>query len=165
MADAVERAREARGALERLGSHIPGFRGYLERELRREMDHLLRFELAARLDRARDGVARHLGALAPASPTVTRLASLDKALDTVANTLRHAGTGYAGAFAALKVHEEQLVTLYRYDESLLHHVETAVAAAGRLAADDAALARLEESVSALRSSVEGRDAAVRSVFA
>ena len=53
MSEELERARERRNILERLGSKIPGFSGYLEREMRREVDKLQRDWLADQVDRAR----------------------------------------------------------------------------------------------------------------
>ena len=53
MNDGMERARDRRNILEQLGAKIPGFRGYLEREMRREVDKLQRDWLAAQVDRAR----------------------------------------------------------------------------------------------------------------
>ena len=46
MSEELERARERRNILERLGAKIPGFSGYLEREMRREVDKLQRDWLA-----------------------------------------------------------------------------------------------------------------------
>ncbi len=53
MNDGMERARERRNILEELGSKIPGFSGYLERELRRDVDKIQRDWLADQVDRAR----------------------------------------------------------------------------------------------------------------
>ena len=53
MNDEMERARDRRNILEKLGAKIPGFHGYLEREMRREVDKLQRDWLAAQVDRAR----------------------------------------------------------------------------------------------------------------
>jgi hypothetical protein len=46
-----ETIREQRNALERLIARIPGFRGYHDREARREADKLLREHGATRLER------------------------------------------------------------------------------------------------------------------
>lgn len=46
MDDARVAVREARNLLERLDARVPGFAGYLERELRREVDQRLRADLA-----------------------------------------------------------------------------------------------------------------------
>jgi hypothetical protein len=162
--DAVGRARAARGALERLGARVPGFAGYLERELRREMDQLLRRELATHIERARSGVLRHLATATPLAAEVSRLAAVEKALDGAAHRLRHAGSGYAGAFAAAKVREEQLEALYRFDEELAALVAAAVDASGNLAGGSEAVAVLESASTDLARAIEDRDAVIRSAF-
>lgn len=164
MADALERARAARTWLERLGTRIPGYRGYLERELRREVDQVLRTELAGRIDRARDGVRTFQRRLRlDQADLLQRLSSADKRLDHVANVLRHAGSGYAGLFDATKVREEELATLYRFDLALVDGIDSLVAAAVGLDGE-AAVQRLEQQLLDVGSQVEGRDGIVRSVL-
>ena len=133
MDDALDHARETRSLLERLGARVPGFTGYLERELRREVDQLLRAELAGRLDALAPSVSAyartlHLGA----AGRLDHLASLDKRLDGTANAIRHAGSGYAGLFDAAKVREEELEALYRFDLALVEGVDAVREAAGVL---------------------------------
>jgi hypothetical protein len=163
--DALDRARGSRTSLERLGASIPGFRGYLERELRREVDQLLRAELAARIDTARQRVMAFAKTLPLArSALLVRLSGEEKRLDQLANTLRHAGSGYAGLFDAVKLREEQLETLYRYDLSLVESVDGLVAIASQLAADAGVAAELEAATEKVGAAIAGRDAAVKSVL-
>lgn len=164
MADALERARAARTWLERLGARVPGYKGYLERELRREVDQVLRAELAARIDRARDGVRAFQRRLRlDQSGLLQRLSSADKRLDHVANVLRHAGSGYAGLFDAVKVREEELGTLYRFDLALVEGIDALVAAAEGLAGE-ADVGRIEELLADIGKQVESRDGVVKSVL-
>ena len=166
MDDAVAAAREARTLLERLGARVPGFTGYLERELRREVDQLLRADLAGRLDAARAGVGEFTRTLHLGVPgRLERLASIEKALDGAANGLRHAGSGYGGMFDAVKVREEQLEALYRFDLDLVGHVDAARDAAGALSGGDEAITRLERAVAAVQDALERRHETVRAVFA
>jgi hypothetical protein len=166
MNDAVTQAREARSLLERLGARVPGFSGYLERELRREVDQLLRGELAGRLDTARAALAAHTRTLhLGADGRLGRLASLDKTLDALANAIRHAGSGYAGLFDAAKVREEQLEALYRFDLDLVGRVDAVRESAGALAPGEATVVRLEEAVDRVRAAVAGREQVVRGAFA
>ncbi|HQN97186.1 MAG TPA: hypothetical protein PLM61_12485, partial [Thermoanaerobaculales bacterium] len=53
MSDGVERAQGRRNLLERIAARIPGIKGYLDRELRREVDKMQRDWLAEQVDRAR----------------------------------------------------------------------------------------------------------------
>lgn len=166
MDDATVAAREARNLLERLGARVPGFSGYLERELRREVDQRLRADLAGRLDTTRAGVAAfsrtlHLGA----AGRLERLAALEKSLDGVANALRHVGSGYAGMFNAVKVREEQLEALYSFDLDLVERVDAAREASAALGADQETINRLEQTVAAVQAAVAGRERAVLGAFA
>jgi hypothetical protein len=121
----LDKARSAQNALERLAGAIPGFKGYRERELRRDADRLQREHLASRLDankKALDAVADQ----------ATRGGSLDvindvetarKRLDRVAMRLRPAPRGYSGFFDAVKVDEAALGRVYELDLSLIESVE------------------------------------------
>jgi len=165
--DAVQRGRDARTWIERIGARVPGFSGYLERELRREVDQMLRAQLAARLDGARGRLAEYLRRL-PLSATaeIGRLSSLDVGLDAAANRLRHAGSGYAGLFDAVKVREAELERLYRHDLAMVEAVDALGAAVARLRGDGPeAIAAVEAGLAAVRAQIDGRDAVVKSVFA
>ncbi|HVN75258.1 MAG TPA: hypothetical protein VMT19_03005 [Thermoanaerobaculaceae bacterium] len=165
MIDSVTKGREARNLLERLGARVPGFSGYLERELRREVDQLLRSDLAGRLDSARAGVAAFARSLRlGAGGRLERVASLDKALDALANAVRHAGSGYAGLFDAARVREEQLEALYRFDLGLVDAVDAVREAATGLGEDEATLVRLEQAVSRVQAEFARREQVVQGVF-
>lgn len=164
MVEAVDKARAARTWSERLAARIPGFSGYLERELRREVDQMVRAELAVRLDRARDGVQVFQRRLRLDQPgLVQRLAALDRRLDQLGNTLRHAGSGYAGMLDAVKVRGAELDALVRFDLALTEGVD-AVLETARALGDEAGLARLEAQLSAVAEQVGNREAVVRSVL-
>ena len=165
--DAVQRGRDARTWVERIAARVPGFEGYLERELRREVDQVLRAQLAARLDGARGRLGEYLRRL-PLSATaeIGRLAALDAGLDAAANRLRHAGSGYAGLFDAVKVREAELELLYRHDLAMVEAVDALGAAVARLPGEGgAAVAAVEAGLAAVRAQIDGRDAVVKSAFA
>ncbi len=133
MMDGFANARARRTWLERLGEKIPGFRGYLDRELRREVDKMQRDFLAAEVDRARQGVQAKIrvwsrkGALEHLDIASTT----EKLLDRLANRIRHADYGSSGFFDAVKIGEAELEELYRFDLELSQSVE---ALAGQIAA-------------------------------
>jgi uncharacterized protein YukE len=166
MGDAMDRARAARNVLERLGKKVPGFSGYLDRELTREMDQLVRAHLANSQDAARASVAEytrtlHLGA----AGRIERLGSLDKELGALANAVRHAGAGYAGFFDAMKVKKEQLEAVYHLEVTFVEDVEAVAAAAEHLSEGEEALDTLSKAVAKLRVRFEGRDQALKGAFA
>lgn len=155
MAGVVDRARRERTLIERLGARVPGFSGYLDRELRREVDELLRRHLAGRIDAARREVAVVMAGLTlQQAAQLRRLNRVDKELDALAGRLRAAGAGYSGLFDAVKVGEEQLKRLYEVDLSLVEDVETlATIAGGRHGEWESDLERLVER---LRQAIEAR---------
>ena len=125
MLDGFENARDSRNWLEKLGEKIPGFRGYLDRELRREVDKIQRDFLASEVDRARQGVqAKIRGWSRKGSLDHLDIASTtEKLLDRLANRIRHADYGSSGFFDAVKIGEAELQELYRFDLELSLAVE------------------------------------------
>jgi hypothetical protein len=126
----LDKARSGQNTLERLASAIPGFKGYRERELRRDADRLQREHLAGRLEANKK-------ALSELADQATRVGSLDaindieaarKRLDRVAARLRYAERGYSGFFDAVKVDETVLARVYELDLSLLEGIEAVRAA-------------------------------------
>lgn len=166
MGDAMEKARAARNVLERLGKKIPGISGYLDRELTREVDQLVRSHLANSLDAARTAVQVYARTLnLAAGGRVERVATLEKDLDGLANAVRHAGSGYAGLFDAMKVGQEQLERLYHLDMLLVADVEAVAGAAEHVSEGEDGLDRVEKAAAQARQRFEGREQAVRSVLA
>jgi hypothetical protein len=125
MNEGMNGARDRRNLLERLGAKIPGFKGYLEREMRREVDKMQRDWLAGQVDRARQGVQAKVRdwARAGALGNLDLAASLEKLLDRFGNRIRHADYGYSGFFDAVKIWEDELDRLYEFDLALSERVE------------------------------------------
>lgn len=129
MTDGVERAQDRRNLLERIAARIPGIKGYLDRELRREVDKMQRDWLAEQVDRARgslNGTIREwsrAGSLAG----LDLAATAEKALDRLANRIRHADYGYTGFFEAVKIRERELDALYEFDLGLIAMVDALAA--------------------------------------
>ena len=125
MNDGMERARDRRNILEKLGAKIPGFRGYLEREMRREVDKMQRDWLAGQVDRARfamNGKIRDWTRGARLE-NLDLAGSIEKDLDRLANRIRHADYGSSGFFDAVKIGEAELNRLYEFDLALSESVE------------------------------------------
>jgi hypothetical protein len=133
MSNGYERAQGQRNLLERLGAKIPGYRGFQDRELRRDVDKLQREHLAAELgrlkallsSRARDYTdAGQLAALAA-------FGRLDRQLDGLQQTIRFSDYGASGLFDPVKINEPELERLYAFDlgiEDDVAAVEQAIAA-------------------------------------
>jgi hypothetical protein len=124
MSDGVKRAQDRRNLLERIAARIPGIKGYLDRELRREVDKMQRDWLAEQVDRTRAMLNRKIRDWSrSAGLSGLDLASTaEKALDRFANRIRHADYGYTGFFDAVKIREPELDRIYEFDLALMDTV-------------------------------------------
>ncbi len=164
----LDKARAAQNALERLMNSVPGFKGYRERDLRRDADRLQREHISARLE---DGKK----ALNQVANAITRGGDLDvindvetarKRLDKVANRIRYAERGYSGFFDAVKVDETVLAKVYQFDMGLIEDVDgvRAGAAAAAQASDArAAVQDLIGRIDALDARLSDRENVLRGV--
>ena len=119
----------ALGGLERLIGKIPGYKGYKDKELRREADKLLRLELASKFDDQRKRLSE-LQMQLISQAQIEFVDDLDRAvtkLQLLIDRIKTASYGYAGLFDAVKVKEEQLDALYEFDNQMMDFVdETAI---------------------------------------
>ncbi len=116
---------ERRGWIETILRYIPGFRGYLEKEYRREADDLQRDWLADRLERSKRGVDNLTRPLAEAGQ-IDLLPQIDRIrgrLDKLIGRIRGAMQGYSGFFDLVQVKEDLLDRVYEHDAALMQHVE------------------------------------------
>jgi len=131
---------------EKLASKIPGFKGYIERQHRRDSDKLLRDTIFSRF--------RELEARVSALQTdfisqgeIAYIDDLEKSaikLRTFADRVRTASRGYSSLFDAVKINEEELAKLYEYDAALLEkadevgraidHIQASIGTDGLMAA-------------------------------
>ena len=126
----------AKGGFEELVSKIPGYKGYKQKEVRRQADKLLREKVADELDVQRRRLAELQMNLINAG-LIEYTDDLDRAvvkLGTVADRIKTASYGYAGLFDAVKVKEQQLDALYAFDVGLLDSVPELAAAVDKVEA-------------------------------
>lgn len=144
MSSNYERIKDERGKLESLLGKIPGYKGYKEKEMRREADRLLREALV------RD-FGEQLNRLTPIQNTLFDNGAIDlmddigavkTALQTLIDRIRHASQGYAGFFDANRVKEDDLDRLEAFDQQLVAEVARVSAAIDNL--DAAAEANSDE---------------------
>jgi hypothetical protein len=158
-----DRIEESKNWFERLVENIPGYRGYKEKELRREADKTQRLYIAERLDSALaklDSVKLDL----VNRGELDRLGLIDVAsrkLRTVTDRIRFADYGHAGLFDTAKVDEAMLDQLYQFDHQLMTSVAEIETLAGALSADSPSLASdvgiLDEKIEALGTQFSERE--------
>jgi hypothetical protein len=127
----LDKARAAQNTLERIANAIPGFRGYRDKELRRDADRLEREHLARQLEGCKKGLDETSAALSRSGSLdgINDVETARKRLDKVVARIRYADRGYSGFFDAVKVDEAALSRVYDFDVALVDDAN-AVAASG-----------------------------------
>ncbi len=129
----LNKIKDEMSGLEKLVAKIPGYKGYKEKEVRREADKLLREHIANRLRT----VKTQLDSLQTDLISAGKMDLLDEAgsavtqLQTFIDRLRTASYGYGGLFDAVRVKEDDLDRVYEFDASLLSYADRIEAAIGR----------------------------------
>ena len=117
----VEKAKEMRNILERLMAKIPGFKGFMERETRREVDALERQVMAGTLSDIRADLLQHLESGGLEGLQV--LGEAEKTIDALSQEVRYADYGYTGFFDVAKIYEAQLDQVYAFDLDFFTKIE------------------------------------------
>lgn len=102
---------------EKIAAFIPGYKGYSEREGRRDTDKILRVAIADYLERIKttiDSVILYCMDKKELE-SVKELDRIKKNLGKAANQIRYAPHGESGFFDVVQVKEEDLDRLYQYD--------------------------------------------------
>jgi hypothetical protein len=127
--DVYAQAKSQMRLSERIAAALPGFRGYKEKELRRESDKLIRNNLTLKLSKDKDNVRniaqkiadkRYLDVL----PDIDRLIAK---MDRITEKVNHASYGYAGFYDIVKIKEEHLDRMITFDNQLLDEVNALTA--------------------------------------
>jgi hypothetical protein len=125
MGDIVGQIKDQRGGFVKLLAKIPGFKGYMEKESRRDADKLVRDTIAGRFTAQLDRLSAVQSDLIP-SGGFEFLDDVEQAavkLRTFIDRVKTAPRGYAGLFDAVQVKEDQLEQLYNFDFQLLGEVD------------------------------------------
>lgn len=104
-------------------SKIPGFKGYMERQQRRDSDKLLRDMVADRFEQQWQRISALQTELIIAGQ-IALIDDMERAaikLRTFADRVRRATRGYSSLFEAVKVNEAELAALYQFDAALLDY--------------------------------------------
>ncbi len=127
---------------EQLVAKIPGYKGYKEKEQRRDADKLLRDHIAAQMRTAK----RQLDALQTDLISAGKLDLLDETgsaatqIQTFIDRVRTAPYGYGGLFDASRIKEDDLDRVYEFDAALVSYAD-----------------RIEGAISRAQEGLEGED--------
>ena len=163
------RIEESKNWFERAAEHIPGYKGYKEKELRREADKLLREYVAERIEAARARLESVALAVTDRGE-LQLLAGVDRTgrkLRTIRDKYLFADYGYSGIFDTVKVGDEILDRLYRFDTQSQEDALRLEQLAATLSADSPSLRSdldlLDQRVTALDQSFNEREHVITGV--
>ncbi len=122
--DLYSRIVRERGSFEKLVAKIPGFRGYMELNARRQADRLIREHVAEQLRQQLNRLANiekvlvDAGGLSYMSKTRSAKTKFQTFIDRIATDT----PGYSGFFEAIKIGSDDLEIIYAFDSALLDYV-------------------------------------------
>jgi hypothetical protein len=154
--DLRETVSAAQGGFEHLVHKLPGYKGYKDKELRREADRLLRTELAGKLEDQRRRMPELQNQLI-SQVQIEYLDDLERAamkLQILIDRIRVASYGYAGLFDAVKVKEKELDALYDFDNKMLDFVDEVAADVDQVASAITAGEEIREAIANLVGTVD-----------
>jgi len=169
-----EKAKSEMRLSERIVAALPGFRGYKEKELRRESDKLIRNHIYLRLTEARKDLKETFQKLSDSKmhEVLTDMDRFIMRFDRVSQKINHASYGYAGFFDIVKIEESKLDKMIDFDTGLLDGTEKIVTEADSFKKEIAKqkfeetrnhLDTLEEMLESLEEAFDGRDEVIRGV--
>ncbi len=167
----VEAAKGQMGTIERLLKGLPGIGGYVDKEMRRDADYRVRQMTYTELEKQKNGLLDIQNKLLKGGG-LAWLDDVDTAvnkLQTLADRIRTASYGYSGLFSNVRIREEELAALHRFDVALMTEtakIETAVAhlrdSLGDKSAIGAAIDQVVEATVSLTALFDRRERAVLS---
>ncbi len=136
----VEFAKQQMGAVERLLKGLPGIGGYVDKDLRRDADKRVREAVAASLSQSQAALTAVQNALLKSGGLALMDEINDVAvhLQTLTDRIKTASYGYAGFFDPVRIKEQQLDALVRFDRALANEVgsiNTSIAALAQAVKD------------------------------
>jgi hypothetical protein len=127
--DMYAKAKSQMRLSERIVAALPGFKGYNEKELRRESDKLIRNHLSLKLSRVKSDIRSIFQQIANRH-CLAILSDMDRLtakIERVTEKVNHASYGYRGFFGVIKIKEENLGNMIAFDAQLLDYVNTLTA--------------------------------------
>jgi hypothetical protein len=123
--DVYAEAKKQMRLSERIIAAVPGFRGYKEKELRRESDKLIRSHIHHKLSESKDDMQTIFQKLSDRRyfDVLTEMDRLMAKADRITEKVNHASYGYSGFFYIVKVKEENLDRMIDFDNKLVDEAD------------------------------------------
>ena len=125
MDDFFQKVTSMQDPFKKLASHIPGFSGYVERQTRRDADKLVRDTVARRFEEQWKRVSQLQSDLV-SNGMIAYVDDMEKAalkLRTFIDKITTAPRGYSGLFDAVKINEDELESIYKFDAAFFDLAE------------------------------------------
>ncbi len=122
--DVYTQAKSQMRLSERIATAIPGFRGYKEKELRRESDRLIRNHLYRKLSNSKNDLKGIFQKLSDRRyfDVLEDMDRLTAKMDGVTEKVNHASYGFSGFYDIVKIKEENLDRMIAFDNQLIDGV-------------------------------------------
>ena len=117
MEDFFERVSNQQDPLKKILEAIPGFKGYIERQERRDADQLLRDTVARRFEEQWSRLSQLQTDLV-SDGKIEFVDDVERAaikLRTFIDKIAHAPRGYAGMFDSVRINQTELEAIYQFD--------------------------------------------------
>jgi len=121
----LEQVKSNESWLEKIKRYIPGYDGYVNRDNSRELDTILRNQLANKLEENKTKLKNITLQLTNDGKLfeTANFEKLDKKNENAIAKFKSAARGYSGAFDVSKIKEDKLNMIYEFDFNLLTYVE------------------------------------------
>ncbi len=122
--DIKERGKKQRNWIEKGLNNIPGFKGYYNRELRRDSDKLQRDFIVLKLNEIMGEFKKLIKKVTRESDLgrLTDYGDLLKYFEKVINNIKYSDRGYTGFFDLIKIREAELDVIYEKDVEIVEEV-------------------------------------------
>lgn len=121
----MQKVDEERTLTQKIMKLIPGWRGYRIKEERRNADRILRDQLCTRLRRTQETIKdiRKAAVEAELEGAYTAIESLTSRTERLISEMMHADYGYRPYFDEIKIKEDDLMNMLRFDTWFVEQVQ------------------------------------------
>ncbi len=111
--------------LDKIGSIIPGYRGYAERDGRRNCDKQLRSILSLKLFECENILVNRINEAIKDSdkPLMRKVEICRKSINTIQSKINYAPYGESGFFSDQQIKEDELMKIYHFDLDMAEVVD------------------------------------------
>jgi len=116
---------DEQNTFQKIGSIIPGYKGYAQREHRRNCDKLLRDQISNELSKVEKVLTGNINEAIKAGDMdkMRNIEDRRKDINTLNSKIKYAPYGATSFFSAKKIREEELVNIYLMDMDLADSVK------------------------------------------